>query len=518
LNSRNRKTSSLSRRSFLKLLGGVGAAGVASTTAGCSNVPVGGTGWLPQQYHTASNWPVQVKGRIPIDFNNPSIVRDDRKCILCGQCIEVCKNIQTVYGYYELPLKSDIICIDCGQCTMWCPTAAITERDDVSKVLKALDDKDSFVFIQTAPATRVALGEEFGLQPGANVEGRQVTALRKLGFDAVFDTGFTADLTILEEASELVKRLSEKTSTLPQFTSCCPGWVKFCEYFYPEYIPNLSTAKSPQQMLGALSKTYYANIKSINPRKIVSVAVMPCTAKKFECQRPEMRSDSHLRDVDIVLTTRELARLIKMKGINLNSLEDGSYDSILGESTGAGMIFAATGGVMEAAVRTAYYLATNEPPPEEFLTFRAVRGLQGVKESSVDIPGFGILRVAVCNGSKNARVLLDKIRTGESAWDFIEVMACPGGCIGGGGQPRTSLPPSDEVRAARISSIYRLDSKSRKKRLSFENNDVKQVYKNFLIHPLSEMSERLLHTHYKDRSSQLIAKKKYSLDEGESNG
>ncbi|MPL81557.1 Iron hydrogenase 1 [bioreactor metagenome] len=515
LNSQDKKPGFLSRRNFFKLIGGTGVAGAAAITAGCSKAPAGGTGWLPQQYHTASHWPVQVKGRVPIDISNPSIARDDRKCILCGQCIEVCKNTQTVFGYYDLPLKNDIICTHCGQCAMWCPTAAITERDDVNKVVKALDDKNTFVVVQTAPATRIALGEEFGLSLGSNVEGRQVAALKKLGFDAVFDTGFTADLTIMEEASELIKRLKEKT-TLPQFTSCCPGWVKFCEYYYPDFIPHLSTAKSPQQMLGTLTKTYYAEIKGINPNNIISVAIMPCTAKKFEAQRPEMATNRNLRDVDIVLTTREIARLIKMRGLDITTLEEAQYDNLLGESSGAGMIFAATGGVTEAAVRTAHYLATNEPPPEPLLSFTAVRGLKGVKEASIEIPGLGHLNVAVCHGLKNARIILDKLRSGEASWDFIEVMACDGGCIGGGGQPRTALPPSDKVRTSRIAGIYNIDKKDRT-RLSYENEEIQLVYKNFLVRPLSDIAEELLHTHYSDRSEHLITKKNYSLNEGDSN-
>lgn len=515
MNIPDKNIAKLSRRSFLKLLGGGAVTGSAAFASGCTNTPVGGTGWLPQQYHTAGKWPVHVKGRIPIDQFNPSLSRDDRKCILCGQCIEVCKKIQTVYGFYELPLKNEIICVNCGQCSLWCPTAAISERDDINKVLQNLKNDNKFVIAQTAPATRVSLGEEFGFQPGYNIEGRQVTALKKLGFDAVFDTAFTADLTIMEEASELIKRLKSKKN-LPQFTSCCPGWVKFCEYFYPEFIPYLSSAKSPQQMLGAIAKTYYAKEKGINPESIVSVAIMPCTAKKFECQRPELAT-GNLRDVDIVLTTREAARLLKQSDIDLTILEDSSYDNLLGERTGSGLIFAASGGVMESAVRTTYNLVSHSPVPEQLLSFTAVRGMQGVKEASIEIPGLTTLKVAVCNGLANARILLDNLKSGRNSWDFIEVMACPGGCIGGGGQPRTSLPPSDNVKAARTSSIYSIDKKSIK-RASYENTEVQSLYNNFLSSPLSQLAENLLHTHYEDRSNQLNARNNYVIEGGNSNG
>ena len=279
----------ITRLNFLKLLGGVTGAGIATSVSGCSNATVGGKGWIPGQYGAKGNWPVQVKGRIPIDPNNPSIVRDDRKCILCGQCLEVCEKVQSVYGYYELPIKNDITCVGCGQCTLWCPTGAICERSDVARVMQALDDETLHVVVQTAPATRVSLGEEFGLPPGSIVEGKQVAALKKIGFDQVFDTNFSADLTIMEEATELIKRMNGD-GVLPQFTSCCPGWVKFCEYYYPDLLPHLSSVKSPQQMLGALAKSYYPQKQNLKAEKIFSVAIMPCTAKKFECQRPEMNA------------------------------------------------------------------------------------------------------------------------------------------------------------------------------------------------------------------------------------
>jgi iron-only hydrogenase group A len=506
----------MSRRNFFKLIGGTGLGGItAATIAGCSRETAGGTGWIPKQYQVASTWPAQVRGRISIDPENPSIVRDDRKCILCGQCLEVCERIQSVYGCYELPVKKEIVCVNCGQCTLWCPSGAITERDDTDRVIAALDNDELHVVVQTAPATRVALGEEFGMSPGSIVEGKQVAALKKLGFDAVFDTNYTADLTIMEEGTELVKRIEGKPGhPLPQFTSCSPGWVKFCEYYYSDLIPNLSTAKSPQQMLGALAKTYYAKHKRIQPEKIVSVAIMPCTAKKFECQRPEMNAAGRLqgkpdiRDVDIVLTTRELARLIKRKGIDLTKLADAPYDRIMGEGTGAGVIFGATGGVMEAAIRGAYYLITHENPPETLLNLTPVRGLAGIKEATVTIPGVGPISVAICHGLKNARLVLDEVREGKSRWQFIEFMSCPGGCIGGGGQPRTSLPPSNEVRQARIASLYHLDGKVYKKRLSYQNQEVQSLYHNYLDHPMSELAEKLLHTHYTDRSKQLTVKRK----------
>jgi len=505
----------LTRLNFLKLMGGMTATGIAASVAGCGSEPVGGKGWIPGQYTVPGNWPAQVKGRIPIDPSNPSIVRDDRKCILCGQCLEVCEKVQSVYGYYELPIKDDITCVDCGQCTLWCPSGAIQERDGIAKVLAALDDKSLHVVVQTAPATRVALGEEFGLAPGISVEGKQVAALKELGFSAVFDTNFSADLTIMEEATELIKRVGAKdSSTLPQFTSCCPGWVKFCEYYYPDLISHLSTVKSPQQLLGAMVKTYYREKKGLSLDKVVSVAIMPCTAKKFECQRPELNAagvkngNPDIRDVDIVLTTRELANLMKRKGIDLNTLEDASYDNLMGEGTGAGVIFGATGGVMEAAIRTAYFMISKEQPPEELFNLTPVRGLAGVKEAEVTIPGLGTMKVAVCQGLKNARIILDQVRAGNSTWQFIEFMSCLGGCVGGGGQPRTSLLAADEVRKARGAGLYNLDGKVYKKRASYKNQEVSDLYANYLGVPGGELAEELLHTHYTDRSSQLTAKKK----------
>jgi NADH-quinone oxidoreductase subunit G len=510
----------LSRRSFLKLAGATSLVGASLGLSGCTQSltekeAAGGEGWLPSQYNEPGSWPAQVKGRVPIDPNNPAITRDDEKCILCGQCLEVCQNVQTVFNNYELPLIDEIICVHCGQCALWCPSGAITEVDDIDKVLAAIDDPEMHVVVQTAPATRVALGEEFGLAAGVNVEGKQVAALRALGFDAVFDTLFTADLTIMEEGSELVKRItgvSDKLN-LPQLTSCCPAWVKFVEYYYPELIPNISSAKSPQQMEGPLIKTYYAQSKGIDPEKIFSVSIMPCTAKKFECQRPEMISASEYlqngnvsRDVDVVLTTRELARMIKRQGIDFMSLSgDDEYDSLMGQSTGAAIIFGATGGVMEAAVRSAWYLVTGEQPPSTLWELTAVRGLDGVKEAALEIPGAGEVRVAVASGLSNARKLMEIVKEGDSNWHFIEVMACPGGCIAGGGQPKTAVPPSDDVRLARIDSIYTADEKYTI-RNSHDNPEIKQIYADFLGAPLSEVSHHLLHTEYESRADAFTPK------------
>ncbi|WIW71241.1 [FeFe] hydrogenase, group A [Anaerosinus gibii] len=504
----------ISRRNFLKLVSSTGVLGTSVLAAGCSGKPSGGTGWMPNQYEGSKNYPIKVKGRIAIDSKNPSIMRDDAKCILCGQCLEVCQNVMSVYGSYELPIKDDTPCVHCGQCTLWCPTGAITEKSNINEVVKALNDPTKFVIVQTAPATRVGLGEEFGLEAGTIVEGKQVAALKKIGFDAVVDTTYSADLTIMEEASEVAHRVLKEPNKLPQFTSCCPGWVKFCEYFGSDIMEHLSSCKSPQQMLGPLIKTYYAKHKNIHPKDIVSVSIMPCTAKKYECNRPEMNAagimlgDKNIRDVDYVLTTRELARLIKMNNIDLTTLEDTEYDSILGEGTGAGKIFGTTGGVMEAAVRTLYWLVTKQDPPEVLLDWQAVRGLAGVKEASANVPGVGEVKVAVCSGLKNARIIMERIRNHTAPWQFVEFMACPGGCIAGGGQPRTSLPPSDEVRTLRMQNLYKLDSKRSVKRLSHTNKEVQDLYDQFLEKPLSKKAEQLLHTHYTDRSYQLTIKNK----------
>ena len=503
--------SDVSRRSFMKIAG-LGLA--VGATVGCNGQPSGGDGWIPAQYEGTGNFPAQVRGRVPIDPRNVSIARDDSKCILCGQCSEVCSRIEAVMDHYELPLVDDIPCIGCGQCSLWCPTGAIAENDDIKKLLAALEDKDVHVVVQTAPSTRVALAEEFGMPPGTNVEGRQVAALKALGFDTVLDTNFAADLTIMEEAAELVKRVKKEISSpIPMFTSCCPGWVKFCEYFHPDMIPNLSSAKSPMGMLSALIKTYYAKENNIEPQKIFSVAVMPCTAKKFEAARPEMNNagvyhkDPKIHDTDLVITTRELARMIKMKGINLMELENVPYDNILSEYSGAGAIFGATGGVMEAAVRTGYWMITGENPPQELYELKPVRGLNGIKSATLEVPGLGELRIAVVSGMDNANQVLEKIKDGSENWHFVEFMACPGGCINGGGQPKTSLPPSDGVRIARTNSIYSIDEKSTL-RLCHENHQIKKLYEDYLHEPNGHLAHELLHTvQYNDRSMNFVAKK-----------
>lgn len=508
------KEKKITRRRFLSMLTGAGLVSGVATLSGCSPVEqVAGTGWLPQQYQVPGSWPVQVKGRVAIDPASPSLSRDDEKCILCGQCLEVCQNVQSVFGYFELPVKDDFICVNCGQCSLWCPTGAISEKDDIQKVKDALDDPEKVVIVQTAPGTRVALGEEFGLPKGAWVQGQQVAALRKLGFDKVFDTVFTADLTIMEEGTELIQRISGKSDApLPQFTSCCPGWIKFCEYYYPELLPNLSSAKSPQQMMGAIIKTYLPKVTNIKPENIFSVSIMPCTAKKFECSRSEFNAagkywgNEAIRDVDVVLTTRELARMIKAHNIDLPTLPEEEYDEVLGEGSGAGLIFGNTGGVMEAAVRSAYYLLTGEKAPEVAFKLEPIRGLEGVKEGSLNIPGVGTIKVAVVHGLSNARQLAEAVKRGEAPYHFIEVMACPGGCISGGGQPRTSVPPADHVREERIKAIYNKDA-SYVLRESHENKEVLALYENFLKHPLSDLAHELLHTSYTSRSDKLIAKK-----------
>lgn len=435
-----------------------------------------------------------------IDDSSPSIVRDPRKCVLCRRCVAVCEKIQGVKaigpvnrGFNTIiapPFGKNLIdvnCAMCGQCALICPTAAITEKDDTAKVWEALADPTKHVVVQTAPATRVSLPEEFGMPPGTIGTGKMVAALRRLGFDRVFDTDFSADLTIMEEGSELIERIT-KGGVLPMITSCSPGWIKYIEHYYPDLLPHLSTCKSPQQMMGAVIKTYYAQNAGVDPKDIVSVSIMPCTAKKFECQREEM-ADSGFQDVDIVLTTRELARMCRNAGIDWDALPEEEYDDPLGKSTGAAVIFGATGGVMEAALRTAYELITKETL--ESVNFTDVRGMEGIKEATVKVGDLDV-KVAVAHTLGNARKLLDLIRAGKADYHFIEVMCCPGGCIGGGGQP---IPTNLEVRLARIAGTYEADE-NLPIRKSHENPAIKDIYENFLKEPLGELSHKLLHTHY----------------------
>lgn len=448
--------------------------------------------------------------KLPLDEMSPSIVRDPNKCILCRRCVSMCKNIQTVSvidtnerGFKTIvgsafnKSLNEVPCVNCGQCITVCPVGALREKDDTDKVWQALGNPDLHVVVQTAPAVRVALGEEFGMPIGTRVTSNMIASLRRLGFKKVFDTDTAADLTIMEEGTELLERI-KNGGKLPVITSCSPGWIKFCEHNYPDFLENLSSCKSPHEMFGAILKSYYAEKMGIDPAKIFVVSIMPCTAKKFEAQRPELSSTGYA-DVDVVLTTRELARMIREAGIDFTELPERHFDDPMGEATGAAVIFGATGGVMEAALRTVVEILDGKPIDN--IEIKQVRGVEGIKEAVVEAGGMKI-KAAVAHGLGNARKLLDKIRAGEAEYHFVEVMACPGGCVNGGGQP---IQPSEvrswiDLRAERAKAIYEED-RSLPIRKSHENPKIKMLYDEYFGKPGSHKAHELLHTHYQKREN-----------------
>ena len=446
--------------------------------------------------------------RVPIEADNPAIRRIENLCIKCGQCRDICRDYISVLGYYDLSKTNDTaVCIHCGQCANVCPVSSITETPEMDAVIAAAKDPDKVLIVSTSPSVRVSLGEAFGVQRGSFVEGKMIALLRKLGADYVLDTNFAADMTIVEEASELVERLTTHNKPLPQFTSCCPAWVKFAEIYYPELLPNISSAKSPIGMQGPTIKTYFAKKMGIDPKKIVNVALTPCTAKKFEIRRGEMNASARyldlpgLRDMDHVITTRELADWAKKADIDFSTLEDSKFDKLMGEASGAGVIFGNTGGVMEAAVRTAYEFVTHEPAPKELYTLEPVRGMQEIREAAVEI-GTLRLQLAVIYGTSNVRRFLSMAKESGKHYDFIEVMTCPGGCIGGGGQPKADVEERRTMVDSRIESLYKRDAQM-KLRKSHENPELKQLYEEFYRKPLSPIAEEMLHTSYTDRSGLL---------------
>ena len=460
---------------------------------------------------------VGEKKTFTIDTSSASVVRDASKCILCRRCVPICNQIQEVgvlglvnRGFESTvgpPFKhglGEVNCTNCGQCINVCPVGALKEADHTARVWAALADPNKHVVVQTAPAVRAALGEEFGMPMGTPVTGKMVAALRRLGFNKVFDTNFTADLTIIEEGNEVIDRLTNG-GKLPVITSCSPGWIKFCEHTFPDLLDNLSSAKSPQQMFGALSKTYYPETSGIDASTVYSVSVMPCTAKKFECQRPEM-AQAGVPDVDAVLTTRELGAMIRQAGIDFVNLPNEDYDAPMGLSTGAADIFGATGGVMEAAIRTVYELVAGKPLPS--LELDPIRGLEGVKEATLDVPNFGQVNVAVAHGLANAAKLMKIVQEGKKQYHFIEVMACPGGCVGGGGQPLVTsgqrVAMDEEYQSVRMKAIYAED-RGKELRKSHDNPAINEIYEKFLKKPLGEKSHHLLHTHYEARSKFNVA-------------
>lgn len=446
-----------------------------------------------------------------LDDSATHMIRDNNKCILCRRCVATCEKVQGigVIGANERGFTSFIgspfgmglgetSCVSCGQCIAVCPTGALYEKDYTNKILDAIADETKHVVVQTAPSVRAALGEEFGYPMGTDVEGKMAAALRRIGFDKVFDTDFSADVTIMEEATELLDRINNG-GVLPLITSCSPGWIKYCEHYFPDMTENLSSCKSPQQMFGALTKTYYAQKMGIDPKDIVCVSVMPCTAKKFEIGRDDQSAAGEgIPDVDIAITTRELARLIKKVGLDFTSLPNEGFDDPMGESTGAAVIFGATGGVMEAALRTAVEVLTGEELAN--LDFTDVRGTEGVKEASYTVAGLDV-KVAIASGLGNARTLLNKVKSGEANYHFIEIMGCPGGCVNGGGQPQVSgdVRNFTDVRAIRAKVLYDNDA-NKPIRKSHENPSVKKLYDDFLEKPGSHKAHEILHTSYVKRS------------------